>query len=54
MDKVEYMTVYYHQNARQSYNIKIANNALENVAKFRYLRTTVTNQNYMYEEIEGK
>jgi hypothetical protein len=48
------MTMSYYQNARQSYNIKIANNAVENVAKFRYLRTTVTNQNCICEEIKGK
>jgi hypothetical protein len=41
-----------HHNAGQSYNIKIANRYFENVAKFRYLGTTVTNQNLIQEEIE--
>jgi hypothetical protein len=30
-----------HQNAGQNHDIKIANRRLENMAQFRYLRTTV-------------
>jgi hypothetical protein len=33
------------QNAGQNHDIKIANRCFENVAQFRYLGTTVTNQN---------
>jgi hypothetical protein len=33
-----------HQNAGQNYNIKIANRAFENGAKFQYLGMAVTNQ----------
>jgi ribosomal protein S2 len=40
-----------HQNAGQSYDIKIANRCFENVAKFRYLGTTITNQNLIQEEM---
>jgi hypothetical protein len=40
-----------HQNAGQSHNIKIANKCFENVAKFRYLGTTITIQNLLQEEI---
>jgi hypothetical protein len=43
-----------HQNAGQSYDIKIANRCFENVAKFRYLGTTITNQNLIQEEIKGR
>jgi hypothetical protein len=35
-------------------NIKIASKSLENVAKFRYLETVVTNQNVIREEIESR
>jgi hypothetical protein len=41
-----------HQNAEQSYDIKIANRCFENGAKFRYLGTTITNQNLIQEEIK--
>jgi hypothetical protein len=34
--------------------IKIAERGFENVAKFRYLRTTITNQNLIQEEIKRR
>jgi hypothetical protein len=40
-----------HQNAGQRYDIKIDIRCFENVAKFRYLGTTITNQNLIQEEI---
>ena len=39
------------QNAGQNHNIKMANKACEIVGQFRYLGTTVTNQNSIQEEI---
>jgi hypothetical protein len=39
-----------HQNAGQSRDIKIGNRCFENVAQFRYLETTVPNQNVIHEE----
>jgi hypothetical protein len=50
-EKTKYMLLSHHQNAGQSYNIKIANRYFENVAKFSYLGTTITNKNQIQEEI---
>jgi hypothetical protein len=41
-EKTKYMLLSRHQNAGQSYDIKIPNRCFENVAKFRYLGTTIT------------
>jgi ribosomal protein S2 len=43
-----------HQNARKNHHMKMANRCFENVAKFRYLGTTITNQNLIQEEIKRK
>jgi hypothetical protein len=43
-----------HQTARQNHDIKIANRSLENVAQFKYLGITVTNQNFIQEEIKRR
>jgi hypothetical protein len=40
----------HHQNAGKNHNIKIANRSFENVAVFRYLGMTITNQNLIHEE----
>jgi hypothetical protein len=53
-EKTKYMLLSHHQNAGQNYDIKIANGCFENVAKFRYLGTTVTNQNLIPEEIKRR
>jgi hypothetical protein len=42
------------QKIGQEHNIKIANRSFEDVAKFRYLGTTLTDQNYMHEEIKSR
>jgi hypothetical protein len=47
-----YMLLSRHQNAGQSYDI--ANRRFENVAKLRYLGSTITNQNLIQEEIERR
>jgi hypothetical protein len=43
-----------HQNAGQNYDIKIANRCFENVAQFKYLGTTVTNESFIQEEIKRR
>jgi hypothetical protein len=42
------------KNAGQNHDIKIANRFFENVAQFKYLGTTVTNQNLIQEEIKRR
>jgi hypothetical protein len=43
-----------HQNVGQNRDIKIANRSFEDVSQFRYLETTVTNQNLIQEEIKRR
>jgi hypothetical protein len=53
-DKTKYMLLSHHQNAGQNHDIKIVNRCFENVAQFRYLGTTITNQNLIQEEIKRR
>jgi hypothetical protein len=43
-----------HQNAGKNLDIKIGNRCFENVAHFRYLGMTITNQNLSKEEIKRR
>jgi hypothetical protein len=43
-----------HQNVGKNYDVKIADRCFENVAKFRYLGMTITNQNPILEEIKRR
>jgi hypothetical protein len=43
-----------HQNVGRNRDLKIANRSFKNVPQFKYLRTTVTNQNLIQEEIKKK
>jgi hypothetical protein len=48
------MLVFYYQNVDQSQDIRIENRSFENMPQFKYLGTTVTNQNLIQEEIKRK
>jgi hypothetical protein len=52
VDKTKYMLLSRHQNVGQNRDIKIANRSFENVSQFKYLGTTVINQNLIQEEIK--
>jgi hypothetical protein len=54
LSKTKYMLLSYHQNAGQNHDMKIGNRYFENVAQFRYLGTTVTNQNMIHEKIKRR
>jgi hypothetical protein len=54
VEKTKYMLVSQDQNADQNRDIKIGNRSFENVSQFKYLGTTVTNQNLIQEEIKRK
>jgi hypothetical protein len=53
-EKTEYMLLSRHQNAGQNHDTKIAIRSFENVAQFKYLGTTITNQNFIQEEIKSR
>jgi hypothetical protein len=54
VDKTKYMLLSRHQNVGQNRDIKIANRSFENVSQFKYLGTTVTDQNFIQEEIKRR
>jgi hypothetical protein len=43
-----------HQNSGQNQNIRTANESFEQVATFKYLGTTLTNQNDIHDEIKSR
>jgi hypothetical protein len=51
-EKTKYMLVSRCQKAGQRQSIKIGNRSFESVAKFKYLGTTLTDQNCIREEIK--
>jgi hypothetical protein len=51
-EKTKYMIMSRHPNSEQNQNIRIANESFENVAKFKFLGTTLTNQNDIHDEIK--
>jgi sorting nexin-29 len=54
VEKTKYMLVSRDQNAGQNREIQIGNRSFENVSQFKYLGTTLTNQNFIQEEIKRR
>jgi hypothetical protein len=54
VEKTKYMLLSHHQSVGQNRDIKIANRSFENVSQFKYLGTTITNQNLIQEEIKRR
>jgi hypothetical protein len=52
VEKTKYMLLSRNQNVGQNRDIKIANRSFKNVSQFKYLGTTVTNENLIQEEIK--
>jgi hypothetical protein len=50
--KTKYMIMSRHPNSGQNQNIRTGNESFENVATFKYLGTTLTNQNGIHDEIK--
>ena len=53
-DKTKYMIMSRDQNAGRSYSMKIDNSSIERVEEFKYLETTLKNQNSIQEEIKSR
>jgi heptaprenylglyceryl phosphate synthase len=51
LEKTKYMLMSHSQKAGQKCSIKVVNRSFEDVAEFRYLGTTLTDQNCVHIEI---
>jgi hypothetical protein len=53
-EKTNYVITFRHPNSGYNQTIRIVNESFENVAKFKYLGTTLTNQNDVHDEIQSR
>ena len=53
-DKTKYMVMSRDWNAGRGHSVKIDNNSTERVEEFKYLGTTLTDQNSIQEEIKSR
>jgi hypothetical protein len=53
-EKTKYMIMSRHPNSGQNQNIRIDNESFGNVAKSKYLGTTLTNQNDIHDEVKSR
>ena len=51
---MKYMIMSQDQNAEQNHNMRTDSQSFERVEQFKYLETTLINQNSMQEEIKSK
>jgi hypothetical protein len=53
-ERTKYMLMSRYQRAGWKHSINIVNISFENVAKFNYVGTTLTDQNSVHEKIKGR
>jgi aspartate carbamoyltransferase regulatory subunit len=53
-EKTKYMLISRSQKIGQKHSIKIENRSFEQVVKFKYFASTLTDQNCMHEEIKSR
>ena len=53
-DKTKYMVMSRDQNAGRIHSVRTDNSTFDRVEEFKYLGTTLTNQNYIAEEIKSR
>jgi hypothetical protein len=53
-ERTKYVLISHSEKTGQKHSIKVANRSFEDVTKFKYLGTTLTDQNCMHEEIKSR